>query len=210
MRNYGKIVIPESMQDYRSGWDYIDEAEVPSTNRTTDDLLLRLGHENLDQLTATLPHRSVILDVGGGKSPFFRDIAEARPDISSIIIDYNYPKNLPDDYESGPGNLTYVAGDMRALPFEPESFDWIFSNWAISYLFDEEREEVFGDLYRLTKPGGKISVGPFYVDQPGLLPPENVKTFIKGVDVDDSNIASWAKEHGRRVRNPGQLFIPLR
>jgi SAM-dependent methyltransferase len=78
--------------------------------------------------------------------------------------------------------LEYVKGDMRALPWPPETFDAVIS-WFTSfgYYGDEENRKVLREAYRTLKPGGRLLIE--LNNLPALLPRwlPNV-TFERGED----------------------------
>jgi len=54
------------------------------------------------------------------------------------------------------GRANYIAGDARKMPFEDGRFDAVFTNdslheWA-------HPEEIFNEIYRVLKPGGKYVI----------------------------------------------------
>lgn len=52
--------------------------------------------------------------------------------------------------------VTFQTGDMVNLPFESDSFDVVLSTYSLCPLYDPEKGAM--ELYRVTKPGGKIAV----------------------------------------------------
>jgi len=52
--------------------------------------------------------------------------------------------------------VTFQSGDMTHLPFEDDSFDVVLSTYSLCPLYDPEKGAL--ELYRVTKPGGKIAV----------------------------------------------------
>jgi SAM-dependent methyltransferase len=54
--------------------------------------------------------------------------------------------------------LPKVAGDMRGLPFRPESFDWVLSFFTSFGYFEQERENfrVLEEIVRTLTPGGRL------------------------------------------------------
>jgi SAM-dependent methyltransferase len=194
-------------------WDWISIANIPSSSRDARSLVTALGYDSLNDLLDTIPRGGVILDVGCGRSNFFRTVAVARPDVTAVNYDIKTVKELfgPDHHDL-PHNLRYDSGDMRTLPYDAESFDWIFSYWALSYLVDGERRDVLMDFYRLTRPNGRISIGPYYDQSSNAFPPEIAQSFVKGVDVDTNNVEEWASgDPAIRIRSLDSLYIePLR
>jgi len=52
--------------------------------------------------------------------------------------------------------VTFQSGDMAHLPFEDDSFDLVLSTYSLCPLYDPGKGAM--ELYRVTKPGGKIGV----------------------------------------------------
>lgn len=52
--------------------------------------------------------------------------------------------------------VTFQTGDMVHLPFADATFDVVLSTYSLCPLYDPERGAL--ELYRVTKPGGKIAV----------------------------------------------------
>lgn len=65
--------------------------------------------------------------------------------------------------------IGYVEGDMRALPWQPQSFDAVIS-WFTSfgYYGDDENRQVLREAHRVLKPGGCFLIE--LNNLPGLLP----------------------------------------
>lgn len=53
-------------------------------------------------------------------------------------------------------NITYIAKDVLALDFPPQSFDFIFINWLMMYLDDEEVALLAKRLSIWLKPNGHL------------------------------------------------------
>lgn len=52
--------------------------------------------------------------------------------------------------------ITYQSGDMVHLPFEDNKFDVVLSTYSLCPLYDPAKGAL--EMYRVTKPGGKIAV----------------------------------------------------
>lgn len=61
-----------------------------TTDRSAEMLACKHGSEGVAQLAETLPQGARILDVGAGASPFGKEVAILRPDISWTNFDYSY------------------------------------------------------------------------------------------------------------------------
>ncbi|MDQ6957483.1 MAG: methyltransferase domain-containing protein [Mariprofundaceae bacterium] len=52
--------------------------------------------------------------------------------------------------------LTFKTGDLEHLPFEDHTFDAVLSTYSLCPLFDPEKGAL--ELYRVTRPGGRIGI----------------------------------------------------
>ena len=138
-----------------------------TTDRPAEMLAHKHGFESVATLAEALPPNARVLDVGAGTSPFGKEVAVLRPDITWINFDYSYqdPVILAEVTEGSPTNVEHVAGDATRLVevYEPESFDMVFSYWLLPHLSidDTEPAKVTAKaIFAVTKPGGLMSVGP--------------------------------------------------
>lgn len=82
----------------------------------------------------------------GGKVHLF-DLSEAMLEIACEKV---IRENLQEIVE-------YQAGDMVHLPYKDNSFDVVLSTYSLCPLYDPVAGAM--ELYRVTKPGGKLGVG---------------------------------------------------
>lgn len=60
------------------------------------------------------------------------------------------------DKEGLQDRIVFQTGDMVHLPFESNAFDVVLSTYSLCPLYDPEKGAL--ELYRVTKPGGKIGI----------------------------------------------------
>ena len=66
--------------------------------------------------------------------------------------------------ELGLNNVTFVEGEAEILPFDDSSFDVVLSNSVIDLIPD--KDAVFGEIYRVLVPGGRIQIADVTIQQP--------------------------------------------
>jgi arsenite methyltransferase len=66
--------------------------------------------------------------------------------------------------ELGLNNVTFVEGEAERLAFDDSSFDVVISNGVIDLIPD--KDAVFGEIYRVLVPGGRIQIADVTIQQP--------------------------------------------
>jgi ubiquinone/menaquinone biosynthesis C-methylase UbiE len=73
------------------------------------------------------------------------------------------------------------TGDMRQIPFEDESFDYVYEHYSMCHLSKRDTAKAVGEMYRVLKPGGLCFFGVISAD-------------------------SWPKSHFGQERQPGEYW----
>jgi len=119
----------------------MDQTFYPGFSRNWDDLLFR------ERILAAMPENAEILDVGAGAGIVemmnFRGIAKR---VCGVDLDPRVETNpYLDD-----GRLA----DAGTIPYDDSRFDLVFADNVMEHL--EHPEEVFKEICRVLKPGGRL------------------------------------------------------
>jgi len=106
-----------------------------------------------------IPTKSLIGDIGcgNGKNMLYRnDLVNYGCDFSKNLVNICLKKNL---------NVVY--GNVLDIPFETDTFDYTMCIAVIHHLSTiENRKKAIEELIRVTKPGGKILILVWALEQP--------------------------------------------
>jgi SAM-dependent methyltransferase len=119
---------------------------------------------------ADLKPGEVVLDLGsGGGIDCFLAAKAVGPEGRVIGLDMT-PDMIKlarrNAKKMGMGNVDFRFGEMEEMPLPDSSVDAIISNCVIN--LSPDKDAVFGEAYRVLRPGGRLSVSDIVVD--GDLP----------------------------------------
>jgi SAM-dependent methyltransferase len=100
-----------------------------------------------------------VLDMGCGTGRFTIPLAERAEsvsglDLSPMMLDTARKKLADRGLEAD-----LREGDMAALPFADASFDVVVSMLALMHIPREDRQQVFHEVARVLRPGGRLLIG---------------------------------------------------
>ena len=95
-----------------------------------------------------------VLDAGCGGGRYSRLAAEAGATV--VGADQSTAVEKAADVCQGLGGVAFVQADLKRLPFEAETFDFVFSIGVMHH--DEDTRSVFDAVAQMVRPGGRLAV----------------------------------------------------
>lgn len=101
-----------------------------------------------------------ILEIGMGNGYYTKNIVNL--DSSIQYTGYDYSKTMVDAAISinqdliNRGQVKFIEGDIRDMPFEDDAFDKIFT--VNTFYFWDDHEKAISELRRVLKPGGRLLI----------------------------------------------------
>lgn len=141
--------------------------ELAGLPDTVTDISMGCGNP---MAIAELEPGEVVLDLGsGGGIDCFLAAKQVGPDGRVIGLDMT-PDMIRlarrNAKKMGAKNVEFRYGEMEDIPLPNESVDVILSNCVIN--LSPDKDAVFGEAYRVLRPGGRLSVSDIVID--GDLP----------------------------------------
>lgn len=111
--------------------------------------------EFAQEVQATIPGKSIILDVGCGHGQDSLYFAQRGHEVAAIdMSEVTIQKNK--EHHSHP-NLSFGVMDIsRPLSFANETFDIVYASFSLHYFTDGTTKNIFGELSRILKNRGLL------------------------------------------------------
>jgi SAM-dependent methyltransferase len=133
---------------------YEDSIDDAHSDADTAEILGLLG----------LPSGSHILDAPCGHGRIARRLAAAGMEVTGVDLTPAYLEQARTDPLLRPGGVTYLEGDIRALPVDGP-FDAVVC-WlnSFGYYDDADCHRVLDEFRRVLRPGGKLAIDTMHHD----------------------------------------------
>jgi SAM-dependent methyltransferase len=160
--------IPRFVQDIDSGPAQVQEAFDYEHRRFHDSEHTIFGPQLVDQFLAhvDLPAEFFrgrrCVDIGCGSGRWTYALAELGADVVAVDLTSGGVESVYEELGERP-NVTIAQADIFALPFHPESFDFVMS-WGVLH-HTPSTEQAFDRVVPLVRPGGTLYVMVYDVDQ---------------------------------------------
>jgi ubiquinone/menaquinone biosynthesis C-methylase UbiE len=100
-----------------------------------------------------------LLDMGCGTGRFTIPLAERVKSVSGLDLSAAMLATARKKLADRGLSADLREGDMAALPFPDASFDVVVSMLAMMHIPREDRQQVFHEVARVLKPGGRLVIG---------------------------------------------------
>lgn len=130
--------------DQRKIWSYFQT----HASESFDGAATRMKH-----LADRLPIDALVLNVGVGSGQLER-LARARG-VRALSLDPD-PASLAHARGVAAGEGSYVAGDLRTLPFADGTLDAVVVSEVLEHLDDELLHVALREIHRILRPGGTL------------------------------------------------------
>ena len=96
-----------------------------------------------------------VLDVGSSSGYLARRLAAAGRSVRVTGVDPSEPAIAYARRHAGPG-MTFTVGVAQHLPVPDASFDVVTCTLAMHHIPRDQRRAAFAEMYRVTRPGGRL------------------------------------------------------
>jgi Methyltransferase domain len=204
---------------------------TPEDREELEDDLIAFCDRELD-LLGNISNLDVLY--AGGSSPLWIEGLSQRVGENGSVTAFDMDARRVDDTKASLGEaglagpVHLLAGDLFGMPFDPSTFDLVYSSGLFHELDVKGRsaQEALAALHVMTRPGGKVATGDFVDSQPAVqLEEERLQAELRreaygnelyGIGPPERLVALHEKRLGnvrwlvsppRRIRHLGKLVL---
>jgi ubiquinone/menaquinone biosynthesis C-methylase UbiE len=180
-------------------YDHRIPGRTPVDHRFTDS--------EMNFLLSRVQPGDVVLDMGCGTGRFTVPMAEAGADVTGFDISPAMLAQLRATARERGQDVRTCEGDMAHLPFDDDTFDVVTSMLALMHIPIEDRQQVFLEVARVLKPGGRLVLG---VKNEQFERMSRVDRFasVDITDVENKELIFTETEDGQILTAPWHSFAP--
>ncbi|XP_077466597.1 phosphoethanolamine methyltransferase isoform X1 [Stigmatopora argus] len=122
-----------------------------------DSHAIQLTRQELPEIMSMLPSLAGcrVLELGAGIGRYTGHLLKQASHVTAVdFMESFVEKNKQENGHHK--NVTFLQADVTKLKFPPNSMDFIFSNWLLMYLSDQELIFLLKEMLRWLRPGGSL------------------------------------------------------
>ncbi|MEM9272207.1 MAG: methyltransferase domain-containing protein [Cyanobacteria bacterium P01_F01_bin.143] len=116
-----------------------------------------LHHHEKKQIISCLPNLAdkTVLELGAGIGRFTTDFAGQAKSVTAVDFNQNFIQANKEN-NTNHSNIIYQCENAINLSFPKETFDFVFVNWLLMYLEDNDASKIIEHIYQWLKPEGQL------------------------------------------------------
>jgi SAM-dependent methyltransferase len=155
-----------------------------------------------------------LLDVAGGSGAFSIVLCARTPELRCTIIDFPSVAAVGRGLVRDSGladRIAFMEGDAREVSW-PDANDVVLMSYLLSAVAESSAHELLGKAYKALRPGGRLLVHDFMVDDDETGPPLAALWLLNAVTI-DADVATitpaWVASAARRAGFDDPRLTPV-
>jgi SAM-dependent methyltransferase len=155
-----------------------------------------------------------LLDVAGGSGAFSIVLCERAPEVAATIIDFPTVAAVGRELVAERGlaeRIAFLEGDAREVGW-PDGNDLVLMSYLLSAVSEASAHDLLGKAFKALRPGGRLLVHDFMVDDDETGPPLAALWLLNAVTIDADVAAltpTWLAGAARRAGFDATRFTPV-